>query len=223
MKHRIKIRRRDGVKQRYWVGRKPKIRAFMRTDPQEIIAYKRFGKQNLKQLPVLGQGRDRLVFQLGKDKVLKIAKNPGGVNQNRYERDLDYLGHIKHFETGKDYAIMEKADKPGIATTKFIRPFKKLSAEDFKTHSSKFQKAFTDANLDDFMNYSLASGDFSRKANWGEKQGKPVLIDAGVLHGDSLRRYRVKDYEAIKQIDPSKSVFELEEWKDIQRERRRFR
>ena len=38
-----------------------------------------------------------------------MAKNVGGLKQNQPEADLDYmLDHVKHYETGKDYVVMER-------------------------------------------------------------------------------------------------------------------
>lgn len=182
-------------------------------EPLDYTAARRFGTKNIQRLPKLGQGRDRVVYQLDKDKVLKVAKNVGGLNQNIYERDLDYLGQIKHHETGKDYVVMEKVDKPGKATTAFLRPFKKLSPDDYTKHSGAYQDALEKADMSDFLSFSIAGGDFSRKRNWGEKEGKPVLIDAGTLNVDSLKKFRLKDADD----------FDRKEWNEIQQQRKIYR
>jgi hypothetical protein len=50
---------------------------------EDFTAAERFGGANIKRLKKLGAGRDRVVYQLDKDKVLKIAKNVGGLRQNQ--------------------------------------------------------------------------------------------------------------------------------------------
>jgi len=57
----------------------------------DITAARRFGGDNLKNLPKVGEGRDREVLELPEqDVVVKIAKNPGGLQQNVSEGD--YIG-----------------------------------------------------------------------------------------------------------------------------------
>ena len=50
-----------------------------RKDAFELTAAERFGRSNIKNLNRLGQGRDRVVYDFGDDKVLKIAKNKAGL------------------------------------------------------------------------------------------------------------------------------------------------
>jgi len=76
----------------------------------KMSAAKRFGGRNLKGLKKLGSGRDRNVYALDKDKVLKVAKNPGGLTQNTGEQDIEFLGMGKQYESGLDYTVMKKTN-----------------------------------------------------------------------------------------------------------------
>jgi len=206
----------------------------------EMTAARRFGGRNLKRLKKLGQGRDRVVYALDKDKVLKVAKNPGGLTQNMSESDLDYLGQLKHYETGKDYAVMQRAEKPGVATRKFLKPLKKAASESGPRMMQLGMRPRMDLVYQDFMGRpevqkadeetegffgDLASfgpvnpRELIAKRQWGEIEGKPVLVDAGVLvPSESLSKYRVKDFQNDKR-----NIWQLEEWREVQRQRQQFR
>jgi len=97
---------------------------------QNYLQQKGLVGKNLARLERLGQGRDRTVYALDKDKVIKVAKNPGGLTQNMSESELDWpTGQIKHYETGLDYAVMERAQPPGEATKTALRHLKKARDE----------------------------------------------------------------------------------------------
>ncbi len=199
-----------------------------------LTAAKRFGGKNIGKLQRIGQGRDRTVYALDKDKVLKVAKNPGGLTQNTMESALDYpTGQIKHYETGMDYVVMERAQPSGKATTKMLRSLKKAKDESYSQNEHK-QRAdffnsphFEASGLDasDFSSHSVIPGEFAAKRQWGEKDGQPVLIDGGALmDGPDLRRHRVKDFQQVANIDTSKAPpWQLEEWQEVQRQRRQYR
>jgi len=190
-------------------------------DAEELTAAKRFGGKNLQNLKPIGQGRDRKVYALDEDKVLKIAKNPGGLTQNTMESNLDYpTGQIKHYESGKDYVVMERADKPGKATKEMLQHLKKAKDESYNRNehqqradffnSPHFEASGLDAS--DFSSYSVTPQEFVAKRQWGEKDGQPVLIDGGALSsGDDLSRHRVKDFKPEN--------WQYKEWQDIQAQR----
>ena len=223
MKHRIYKRYRIGKRggQHYLVGRK-RIHAFMRTDPQELIAYKRFGKQNLKQLPRLGRGSDREVFALGKDKVIKIARTSRGLAQNEQEQGLsDYFlpddRKLNVFETGKDYVIAERAVRNDKELKKFLRPLKNFNVDDYQNKTSELQDTMEKLGLSDYLNYDLAWNDFKSARNWGLVKGNPSLIDGGTLSEKELGKYDLSSKRI--EINP----FYKQEWEEVKRERRRFK
>ena len=215
-------------------SRKKKIEGY--TEPEQFTAARRFGGANIKRLKKIGSGRDRIVYALDKDKVLKIAKNPGGLTQNMSESELDYpTGQIKHYETGKDYVVMERASPPGESTKKMIKHLKKAvaksSLQNPDVHRAEFFNSpeFEKSGLDssDFSSHSVAPGEFAAKRQWGEKEGKPVLIDAGALmSGRDLRRYRIKHFHDPIHLRVGEKVsdqWQLDEWREVQQQRRAFR
>ena len=236
MKHKIYKRYRTRKKggQRYWVGRKPKkIHAFMRQDPQELIAYKRFGKQNLKQLPRLGEGSDREVYALGNDKVVKIAKTPRGLAQNEQERGLsDYFlpddKKLNVFETGKDYVIAERAERNDKKLRQFLKPLQEFNTTDFKNKTGDLQDTMDKLGLSDYLNYGLAWDDFKAARNWGLVKGNPSLIDGGALNKSTLGGFHKSvdpkgDLRITLGMRPEIDPSYKQEWDEIKRERRKFR
>jgi hypothetical protein len=180
-------------------------------DSTEFTAAQKFGGKNIKRLKKLGSGRDRDVYALEPGKVLKIAKNPKGLIQNTGERDLDYLDQVKQYEAGKDYVVMQRADKPGKATTALLRPLKKFSQGDFDTHDEKLQEALQTAGLDDVRSFDTSYGDLKAKRNWGEIQGRPVIVDGGIFTADSLGHHKPVP------------TWAAQEWREVQTSRRAFR
>jgi len=190
---------KDGVQN--WLDCKPfdkKFQAFGKfkskpkkkngyTEPEEFTAAKRFGGANIKRLKRIGSGRDRIVYQLDKDKVLKIARNVGGLRQNVPEKELDYiLDHVKHYETGKDYVVMEKAGKRGKVTKAFLKKLKEAERTITDEPDEPLRYTLEKEGHSDILNYDFAKGDIAKKSSWGEIKGKPVLVDAGALTGSSL-------------------------------------
>lgn len=189
----------------------------MRIDPQELIAYKRFGKKNIEQLSRLGRGSDREVYALGKEKVLKIARTPRGLSQNEQERGLnDYLlpddRKLNVFETGKDYVIAERAERNDKKTRVFLKPLQKFNTQDFENKTGELQDTMEQLGLSDYLNYDLVWNDFRSPRNWGIVDGNPSLIDGGTLSKSSVPIDKQQLHPSYKQ-----------EWEEIKRERRRFK
>ena len=74
------------------------------------VARERFDIPKLKQI---GAGSDRVVFDLGDGKVLKVAKTPRGLEQNIYEGDYYLAGSVLPdiIERGLNYIVVEKVDQ----------------------------------------------------------------------------------------------------------------
>ena len=187
----------------------------------DMTAAKRFGPRNISRMPYLGQGRDRKVYALDTDKVLKVAKNPIGLKQNIPERDLEYLDQLKHYETGKDYVVMQRAEPPGSAVTNMFRRLRRRNVKGYGEKKPEYSQAFEEAKVETgFLDYDLAMGDFMAKRNWGEVEGEPVLIDAGTLDKKNLNAFR---WERGPMVGLSPSPDSTEEWSEIQHERRAVR
>ena len=170
-------------------------------ETESFTAAERFGGANLKKLKRLGAGRDRVVLQLDKDKVVKIAKNPGGIKQNLSESDLGgYLNQLKHHESGKDYVVMEKVNKP---SKEFTRKLSKLNEDRYTKNYSKYGiatelAAISNPDIEELQNYEFSEGDILKKSSWGDKDGKPVLIDAGGINKESISSHGGQGHQITK-------------------------
>jgi len=185
----------------------------MRDDSEDIVAAKRFGKENLKNLQKVGAGSDRVVYDLGNGKVLKLAKTPRGLEQNQAEQGLnDYTlpddRRLQVHESGKDYNIVEKANPPGLKTKVMLKDLDRFNQKDFEDKTSELQATMLMHGLEDYMNYDLAWGDFTRKSSWGEKNGVPVLLDGGSLQKGSI--VKPKDLSEWSKV---KSARRFAAWK----------
>lgn len=192
----------------------------------DITAACRFGGRNIKNLPRVGSGRDREVFELPEqDVVVKIAKNPGGLQQNVYEGD--YIAPVPDiFERGKDFVVVKKADPPGEVTKSLLKDLKRFTQKDFDDKTGELQDVLNRHGIGDLLNYNISLGDLQRRSSWGEIDGEPVIVDAGLLSADSLRDYRIKDFnDLIVGDSPNKEFYrdQLRDWEDIKRERRLYK
>jgi hypothetical protein len=216
----------------------------------EFTAAERFGGANIQRLKRLGAGRDRIVFQLDKDKVVKIAKNVGGLRQNESEGDwyINEAGYRpKYYESGKDYVVMEKVGKLSPANRKkFTEINKNVSGranpgEVVEALNKKFDPEYTgedSGKFSDLGNYNLSAGDIIKPSSWGEKEGQVILVDAGGLNEDSINTWKnphdIKSLKKFKeqlsnvdkeQISGRAQVVEQEikEWEEVQQGRKQFR
>jgi hypothetical protein len=204
-------------KQKHKVGKKNYKGIFTkatRTPATELVAIQKFGAKNIKKLKKLGGGRDRNVYELDKNSVLKIAKNAKGLTQNDAELDLgshyfDDDDRLDVQEAGRDYVVTEKVGRDIKIVNKFLKPFKEFNQIDFEKKTSKLQDTFHKADKGEFLNFPLAYNDFIRPSSWGVRDGKPILIDAGALN--------------IEAISEWVSTPEKEEWEEVEAQRRKFR
>jgi len=170
------------------------------------VARERFDFSKLKKI---GEGSDRIVFDLGNGKVLKVAKTARGLEQNIYEGD-GYLGFIPDvYERGLNYVVtdniprikgtdlvpihdIETGQEIGtVPAAEMFKDLKKFHQGDFDRHNSELQTILEKYGFGDVNGYELLYGDFNAARNWGYKDGKPYLIDAGTLGGvEMLKKYR---------------------------------
>lgn len=190
-------------------------------DASEMTAAQRFGGANLKKFPKIGAGRDRNVYEIpGQGVVVKVAKNPGGLSQNDTER----WGDLKVYEEGKDYVIVEKANKPGKAVSKLTKKLRPFSQVDAEKHTSEYQAMLQDIGRDDWLSMDVGFNDLRRRSSWGQKYGEPVLVDSGGLSKSSFDDHRVSDLQKA-QTDTRKSEWaksQLEDWDKIKADRRKY-
>jgi hypothetical protein len=152
------------------------------------VARERFDIPNLKQI---GAGSDRVVFDLGDGKVLKVAKTPRGLEQNIHEGDYYLSGSIipEVFERGLNYVVVEKIEPPLKATkgsdklNDLLNKIQKFSQKDFDNHVPELQEVIEEYEMSDIFNYDLLWNDFKAKRNWGLKDGQPLHLDGGSFGG----------------------------------------
>jgi len=212
-------------------GIRSRYAAVMRDDPEQIVAAKRFGPGNLKKLKKVGAGSDRVVYDLGKGKVLKVAKTARGLVQNEAEQGLnDYTfepeQQIQIHESGKDYVVAEKAEKADKTVRDYLRPLQRFNQKDFDDKTSALQDEMNRLGLGDYLNYDLAWGDFVLARNWGLKNGKPVLVDGGALNKRDMFVHDVRDKRVIQQAMRDGAQFvpeQYREWEEVKRHRRMAR
>ena len=176
----------------------------------ELTARERF---NISKLKRISAGSDRIVYELDDNKVIKIAKTARGLMQNIYEGSYDLVEEEllpDIYERGLNYVIVEKVppikardlvptyDVEGeqIGTEraeKMFADFSKFSQIDFDSQSQKLIDTLYKYGMFYILNREVLFGDFSRKANWGIKNGKPIHLDGGTFAGTSLlSEYRGK-------------------------------
>lgn len=175
-----------------------------------LTARERFDIPKLKRISA---GSDRIVYELDDNKVIKIAKTARGLMQNIYEGSHDLVEEEllpDIYERGLNYVIVEKVppikardlvptydvegDQIGTEKAeKMFADFSKFSQIDFDSKSQKLIDTLYKYGMFYILNREVLFGDFSRKANWGIKNGKPIHLDGGTFAGTRLlSEYRGK-------------------------------
>jgi len=159
-------------------------------------------------------GTTRNVYNIN-GKVLKIAKNPRGLEQNSSLKygDLDILGSSvpNIYEIGLDYIVTENVPRKDKETRKFLKPLQKFNQTDFDNKTADLQDVLLELGLEDFMNYEVLWNDFKAFRNWGQrKNGDFVLIDEGALNKNITSTSKIPDWAK-------------EEWNEIKSKRKKIR
>ena len=170
-------------------------------------------RYDIPKLKKIGEGSDRVVFDLKDGNVLKIAKTPRGLEQNIYEGDYYLAGSVLPdiIERGVNYIVVEKVDQAisrtidlGIAEINIeldkkeigklndlLKQLKQFTQKDFDNHDPELQQILEDNDLTDIMNYDVIWNDFTAKRNWGLKKGEPIHLDGGTFGGiQMLNRFK---------------------------------
>lgn len=161
-------------------------------------ARKKYAEKNLKHL---SSGSSRLVYLTDAGTIVKLAKNEKGFAQNRVEANSKmkskYLNKILGYAKG--YVWIETCFLEKI-TEKEFEDMTELNFKDFGeaidyglkgvSGSSNRKKPdnFEEITKSDIYKelkrlgnkFKLMPGDLSRISSWGEKDGVPVIIDAGL-------------------------------------------
>jgi hypothetical protein len=177
------------------------------------VARERF---DIYKLTKIGEGSDRVVFDLGNNKVLKVAKTARGLEQNMYESDFQLSSEKvtpKTFEVGLNYVVKENVPRAkskdiipiydlegykqiGESTVgQMLKDLSEFSQRDFDNNSSKLQEVFNKYGFNTLLSYELLYGDFKALRNWGydSKTMNVVHLDGGTFGGvRMLYRYQGK-------------------------------
>ena len=214
--------------------------------PVDMTAAERFGGANIRKLNKLGEGADRKVYALDKNKVLKVAKRPRGITQNLMEGELGgFLDQVEHFETGKDYVVMEKAEPLTPEQKKSIKAIKKEVEEKSKSvgiHDKNLEavrvleKAKREGvpialNPSDLMNYDFVPGELLTASQWKQKKGQITLVDPGGLTKSMIEepatikglQHLSQGYMTFSKMKPEEATEKLREWNKVKYERQLFR
>ena len=155
----------------------------------------------------LGSGSGRIAYDLGDDKVIKLAKNIKGVAQNEVEIGVgvyadDYSLFTKIYDHSDDniWIVAEKAKKVSEKRIKELTGINNLYTLGIYIRKAfenspylrldNTEKEFLDNNdfaqelLDFIGSYQLNGGDLNRPSTYGEviRNGEPmiVVVDYGI-------------------------------------------
>jgi hypothetical protein len=159
---------------------------------------KEYAETNLKHL---SSGSSRIVYESPDKTIIKLAKNDKGIAQNKAESNLEMKSKFINEVIGnaKNYSWMETHYLDKITA----KDFKEMTGIDFDDfgecirYGLKNVSGNTDKekpkNLDKVQKseiykemkrigerFKLMPGDLARISSWGTKDGRPVLIDAGL-------------------------------------------
>ena len=161
-------------------------------------ARKKYAERNLKHL---SSGSSRIVYLTPGKTIVKLAKNDKGIAQNKAEGnpkmkskylneiigkakndswiETHYLDKIteKEFEEMTDLKFENFGDSIRYALQNVSGNTGKEKPENFDkvSHSDIFKEL-----KDIGEKFKLMPGDLARISSWGTKDGRPVLIDAGL-------------------------------------------
>jgi len=163
-------------------------------------ARKKYAEANLEHL---SSGSSRIVYLTKNKTVVKLAKNDKGLQQNEAEREASAKCHSKFLNKvlnyAKDYSWVEvpflekitekefeemtgqKFSDFGDAISYGLRDISGSSDKKEPKNFKEVQKSEIYKEIKDIgHSCKLLPGDLSRISSFGEKDGHPVLLDAGL-------------------------------------------
>lgn len=167
-------------------------------DLETYNARKNYAERNLKHL---SSGSARIVYLTPSKTIIKMAKNDKGVAQNKAEANpamtSKYLNKI--INCAKNYSWLETHYLDKITEKEFEKMtglkfddfgdalrygLKNVSSNKDTEKSENFDKVAKSDIYKELHNigekFKLLPGDIARISSWGTKDGRPVLIDAGL-------------------------------------------
>lgn len=165
---------------------------------ETYTARKEYAERNLKHL---SSGSSRIVYLTPGKTIVKLAKNDKGIAQNKAECNpkmkSKYLNKIlscaknhswievPYLEkiTEKDFEKMTglKFNDFGESIRYGLREVSGNTDKEKPDNFAEVEKSDIYREVHDFgARFKLMPGDLARISSWGEKNGNPVLIDAGL-------------------------------------------
>ena len=164
-------------------------------------ARKKYAEKNLEHL---SSGSARIVYKASDGTIIKMAKNDKGIAQNKAEANPKMTSKFLN-------EIISHAKNHAWIQTHFLKKihvsqFKKMTGLDFNDFGDSIRyglkdvsgntdkekpESFDKVSKSDIYKemhrigekFKLMPGDLARISSWGTKDGRPVLIDAGLTKG----------------------------------------
>lgn len=143
----------------------------------------------------IGKGSGRIVYDLGNGKVVKVARNIKGIAQNEVEYrialidDSGLFANVTNVSEGFRFLVMDKANS--IKDISFVW-------DHFNVKNN--QELYQIQKLKDIsLKYNLLLLDLGRAANWGQINGKPIIIDYGFTRQVRKRFYKIPLFANLRR------------------------
>lgn len=123
----------------------------------------------------IGMGSGRVVFDMGNGYVVKAARNRKGIAQNQAEYKIAQADHTGLFAkipgVSERYTLLVMAKADRIKSISFVWKYFNVRSNFELYQVEKLQEVYS--------RYDLMPKDLGRHVNWGQIDGKPVIIDYG--------------------------------------------
>ncbi|MEL7657803.1 MAG: hypothetical protein AAGU75_18065 [Bacillota bacterium] len=133
---------------------------------------------------LIGKGSARSVYDLENGRVVKIARNIKGIAQNMVEYNIDLnddtglFADVRAVSEDFHYLVMDKANE--ISDISYVWDYYNV-----RNNHELYQKIGYISSK-----YNLMLRDLGRAVNWGQIDGRPVIIDYGFTRQVSRRYYK---------------------------------
>jgi uncharacterized protein YpmB len=165
---------------------------------ETYAARKKYAEENLEHL---SSGSSRIVYLTRGKTIIKLAKNDKGIAQNKAEANPQmkskYLNKIHGYAKNHSWMEVDYLDKIGEKEFEKMTGLKfeefgnaiRFGLKDVSGNSDKGKPAnFEEVSKSDIYKelrdvgekFKLMPGDLARISSWGTKEGRPILIDAGL-------------------------------------------
>ena len=178
-----------------------KIEKKYKVDNESKYAHERF---DLSKADLLSDsGSDRSAYEMPDGKILKIVKTARGLAQNLGE-GLNWKLLPKMYEKGKDYVIVEKVNRDDKRTNEMLRGLQGYRGDDWAKKTpgilrefKRLSKEYPGCEFEEVVNHDLIFGDFKKAKNWGWKEERPYLLDAGTIMPEILDKNFVNQFKEL--------------------------